>query len=131
MIFEPSEGHSPISPQTTTHVACSFCSQITPPNSEPEIGSACEGPIALKERKSGKPKHFEGEIQLVGYDTICLMLAVDGKPLSRRTAMRYLRRHRDIAKPIKIGSQICYPSEQIFKLAARIRGKGRRREIFL
>ena len=121
----------PIGPQTTTHVACSFCSQITPPNPEPEIGSVGEGPITLKELKSIKPKHLEGEIKLVGYDTICLMLAVDGKPLSRRTAMRYLRRHRDIAKPIRIGSQICYPSEQILKLAARIRGKGRRREIFL
>ena len=121
----------PIGPQTTAHVACSFCSHITPPNPEPEIGLACEGPITLKKRKSIKPKDLEDEIQLVGYETICFMLAVDGKPLSRRTAMRYLRRHRDIAKPIKIGSQICYPSEQILKLVARIRDKGRRREIFL
>jgi hypothetical protein len=59
------------------------------------------------------------------------MLAIDGKRPSQRTVMRHLRRHRDIVKPVKIGSHVGYPVEQIVKFIARLKGKAPRREMFL
>jgi hypothetical protein len=59
------------------------------------------------------------------------MLAVDGRRPSQRTVMRYLRRHRDIVKPVKIGAHVGYPVEQILKFIARLKGKPPRREMFL
>jgi hypothetical protein len=71
------------------------------------------------------------DFELVGYETICAMLAIDGKRPSQRTVMRHLRRHRDIVKPVKIGSHVGYPVEQIVKFIARLKGKAPRREMFL
>lgn len=73
----------------------------------------------------------ETDFELVGYDTICAMLAVDGKAPSKRTVMRHLRRHRDIVKPVKIGTQVGYPVEQILRFIARLKGKSPRRDMFL
>ena len=71
------------------------------------------------------------DFELVGYETICEMLAVDGKAPSSRTVMRHLRRHRDIVKPVRIGSHVGYPMEQILKFIARLKGKSTRGEMFL
>jgi len=50
-----------------------------------------------------KPRRqLNADFELLGYDTICEMLAVDGKAPSSCMATRHLRRHRDIVKPVRL-----------------------------
>ena len=71
------------------------------------------------------------DLELIGYETVCALLAVDGRKPSRRTVMRHLRRHRDIVRPVKIGAQVGFPVEQILKFIARLKGRTGRSEILL
>ncbi len=71
------------------------------------------------------------EFRLLGYEAIAEMLAVDGKQASVRSLKRYLRRHRDIMTPVKIGLKVGFPEEQVRKLILRLMGERSRREIYL
>jgi hypothetical protein len=71
------------------------------------------------------------EFRLLGYETISEMLAVDGKQVSVRSLKRYLRQHRDIMTPVKIGGNVGYPEAQVKKMIARLLGERGRREIYL
>jgi hypothetical protein len=117
--------------QPNSQAPCSLCSGTLIPAPQTASGAALDGT-----QQSGRPvPGFKGapvcDFELVGYETICGMLAVDGKAPSQRTVMRHLRRHRDIVKPVKIGAHVGYPVEQILKFIARLKGKEGRREMFL
>jgi hypothetical protein len=93
--------------------------------------STRHGALATMPTVQKPRRQLNADFELLGYDTICEMLAVDGKAPSSRTVMRHLRRHRDIVKPVRIGSHVGYPVEQILKFIARLRGKSTRSEMFL
>ncbi len=93
--------------------------------------NAPKGPASSSREVQTVPSRLESHLELVGYDAICAMLAVDGKSPCRRTVMRHLRRHRDIVTPVKVGAHVGYPVEQILKWINRLKGKSSRSEMFI
>ena len=131
MITTPSNTDSDLTDRLNSNSTCVLCRKIDAETPTAATDSARLGSLSAISLAQKPRRQVTTDFELVGYETICGMLAVDGKAPSPRTVMRHLRRHRDIVKPVKIGAHVGYPVEQILKFIVRLRGKSTKREMFL
>ena len=127
----PIHADADLTDRLNKHSSCALCPRLGTGAPAFATDSTQPGALATMQTAQKTRRQLDADFELIGYDTICKMLAVDGKAPSSRTVMRHLRHHRDIVKPVRIGSHVGYPVEQILKFIARLRGKSRRGEMFL